>query len=211
MAVHASFLPWRLAGTLWPEGSKGLSRFPHWFRHQTGQGWVWILRRVESTQKWRRHEEKWDAQNEEKTKFPTGISPFLWVCCFVFFTPQVGVVSSSVGLHSRDKLEACFEKNRRIQKVHHGQCFQVPGELAGCWWSFPSEAGSRNHDLYWCYRGITYCIGEPWRSTSVGWWVPWLPTCWVLKFEENVTSFCSNFVIKFWVLNLQKCRKLWRP
>ena len=39
-----------LAGTLWPEGSGRLGRFPHWFRHQTGQGWVWILRRVESSQ-----------------------------------------------------------------------------------------------------------------------------------------------------------------
>ena len=80
-----------------------------------------------------------------------------------------------------------------------GSASRYLGELAGCWWSFPSEAGSRNHDLYRCYWGITYCIGEPWRSTSVGRWVPWLPTCWVLKFEENVTSFCSNFVIKFWI------------
>ena len=39
-----------LAGTLWPEGSGRLSWFPHWFRHQTGQGWVGILRWVESTQ-----------------------------------------------------------------------------------------------------------------------------------------------------------------
>ena len=87
-AGHASCLAW--PGTLWPEGSSGLSWFPHWFRHQTGQGRVWIPRWVESTQKSRRHEKKWDAQNEEKTKFPTiYIYSIVWVfsffvCCFVF-------------------------------------------------------------------------------------------------------------------------------
>ena len=52
-----------LAGTLWPQGSKGLSRFPRWFRHQTHQGRVWIPRRVQSTQKSRPHETTWDAQS----------------------------------------------------------------------------------------------------------------------------------------------------
>ena len=45
------------------------------------------------------------------------------MCCFVFFTPQVGVVSSSVGsvgLHSRDKLEACFEKTGGYRKYIMG-------------------------------------------------------------------------------------------
>ena len=73
-----------LAGTLWPEGSSGLSWFPHWFRHQTHQGRVWIPRWVESTQKSRPHEKTWDAQNEEKTKFPTSIVFFCLVCCLVF-------------------------------------------------------------------------------------------------------------------------------
>ena len=77
-----SFLAW--PGTLWPEGSKGLSRFPRWIRHQTGQGRVWIPRWVESTQKSRRHEKKSDAQNEEKTKFPTSIALFLLRVLFRF-------------------------------------------------------------------------------------------------------------------------------
>ena len=67
MPAHVSFLPWRLAGTLRPEGSGGLSWFPHWFRHQTGQGWVGILRWVESTQKSRRHE-KWNGMHKMKTR-----------------------------------------------------------------------------------------------------------------------------------------------
>ena len=126
---HAGHGSPSLAGTLWPEGSKGLSRFPHWFRHQTHQGRVWIPRWVDSTQKSRRHEKTWDAQNEEKTKFPTSIVFFCLACCFVFyyrififsffvlfcfFTAQVGMVWSIVGLHSWVWLEACFEKPGQI-------------------------------------------------------------------------------------------------
>ena len=49
----------------------------------------------------RRHEKKWDAQNEEKTKFPTIVDKgFFFVCFFCFFTPRVGMVWSIVGLHS---------------------------------------------------------------------------------------------------------------
>ena len=82
---HAGHASPGLAGTLWPEGSKGLSRLPRWFRHQTGQGRVWIPRWVESTQKLRRHEKTWDAQNEDKTSFQLSIVySFFYLCLFVF-------------------------------------------------------------------------------------------------------------------------------
>ena len=39
---------------------------------------------------------------------------FLWIV--LLFIPQIGVVSSSVGLYFRDKLEACFEKTGGYRK-----------------------------------------------------------------------------------------------
>ena len=117
-----------------------------------------------------------------------------WHSLYVF-SPQVGMVWSIVGLQSWVWLESCSMLwKTRIWKVPHRLWFQVSQEFAGRGWSFPSEAGSWNHDLHRCYWGITFCIGEPWRSTSMGRWVPWLPTCWVSKFDETVTSFCNDFI-----------------
>ena len=123
------------------------------------------------------------------------------VCCFVFWQLKQEWYEAVYDFAPVFDSESCFEKPGRIWKVPRLLWFQVPQEFAGCGWSFPSEAGSWNHDLHWCYWGITFCIGEPWRSTSVGRWVPWLPTCWVLKCDENVTSFCpatTSSLIKFW-------------
>ena len=51
------------------------------------------------------------------------------------------MVRSSVGLHSRDKLEACFEKNRRIQKVHDSAV--ISGTSGVCWTQMVVSLGGR--------------------------------------------------------------------
>ena len=59
------------------------------------------------------------------------------MCCFVFFTPRVGVVSSSVGLHSRDKLEACFEKTGGYRKYIMGSASRYLRSLLDADGRFP--------------------------------------------------------------------------
>ena len=94
-------------------------------------------------------------QNENKTKFPTIVDTgvFFLVCCFVFFTPQVGVVSSNVGL-------ACFEKTGGYRKYIMGSASRYLRSLLDADRRFPRRQETET-TIYRCCWSITYCIGEP--------------------------------------------------
>ena len=97
---------------------------------------------------WSRHKSQGDMRNEMGCKMKTRQSfhiadkgeSFFSVCCFIFFTAPVGVVSTSVGLYSQNKLEACFEKQEDTESTSWAV---LPGTSGACWMLMVVSLGGR--------------------------------------------------------------------